>query len=327
MPPHMMDTLAACGLDLVRIAPGEYPVGLDDEQNALLANPPQVSWLAPPLATPGKRVRVDEFWITSDVLRLGHWLTITTQPDMRAAADLVSDEQLKEIESGKTSEESVIIQPTAGEQQWKDGEAESQRIAQQPTLDPVLSLSAAAAIQVAEALGAALPRWYEWEIATRGPEGWLYPWGNEMDLKKLSLEDQDYSMDEESVMGYYCYDQDVYFIHSFGDYVDAASPFGLVGLAQAGREWNVCHQGEPTADDDYILRSISDLGAMTMMIPGIRPNTWGFQNWYKTKKHLAFSGPVLACYAPSTIGMRPDKEGRLVGERLYERAGFRLVVR
>jgi hypothetical protein len=144
-------------------------------------------------------------------------------------------------------------------------------------------------------------------------------------LAQLSLEYQDYSVDEESVMGYYSYDQEIYFIHSFGSYANISSPFGLVELAWPGREWNYCEPDDPLADTPYILRSIADLGAMASMIPGIRPGTWGAEGWRRTKRHLAFSGPILPCYAAGTVGMQQDEHGQVIREALYPEAGFRLV--
>jgi hypothetical protein len=66
------------------------------------------------------------------------------------------------------------------------------------------------------------------------------------------------------------------------------------------------------SDETYILRSISDLGA---------------EGWHVTKRELAFSGPVLPCYAPGAVGIRKDSDGRWVSEKLYGEAGFRLVFR
>lgn len=344
------ESLESCGLTFARIPAGEYEVGLSANDVPLLAKPPQVDWV-PTLATPGRRVAVDEFCITKDVLRLSHWQQIAAHPNFGRIADLVPDEHLQRTEARRTTETTVVAESSAGDLQSKGSGARHRRIPRQPDPDPVLTLGARVASKVASALGASLPRWHEWEIATRGPEGRLYPWGDEIDLEKLSLEIQDYSVDEESVMGYYCYDQFVYFIHSFGVYADASSPFGLVGLARAGREWNLRHKGTPDAAGRYILRSISDLGAMAFMIPGIRPNTWGGGNdWYKTKKHLAFSGPVLPCYAPATVGIRERGEAiiervldamgealtaledgddvrALLDKRLYKEAGSRLVFR
>lgn len=122
-------------------------------------------------------------------------------------------------------------------------------------------------------------------------------------------------MDDESVMGYYRCDQDLYFVHSFGAYQGQSSPFGLVGLAWPGREWNV---GDAAAlqTDDPVLRSISDLGSMAMMIPGWRPNSWGIYGWQQTRTHQTFSGPALPCYLPAAAA-----------EKLYPKAAFRLVWR
>jgi hypothetical protein len=268
---------------------------------------------------------VEEFFISTDLLHLEHGLALLAHPQLPGLADLLSIDHLIEIERRKTTETTVTIEPPASEVQRAGSQAQAKQLPQQPVFDPVLTLEAAAAAQVAAALGASLPRWYEWEIATRGPQGWLYPWGNEIDVNQLLLEYQDYSVDEESVMGYYSYDQELYFIHSFGPYAGIPSPFGLVELAWPGREWNCCEQDEPLADTPYILRSIADLGAMASMIPGIRPGTWGPEGWYRTKRPLAFSGPILPCYAAETVGRRRDEQGNLAGEALFPEAGFRLA--
>jgi hypothetical protein len=324
-----MALLESCGFAFAHIQAGAYHVGLAEgkEGISLLAKEPQVNWYAPPLTTPDKVVELEEFFISTDLLRLGHWWNILAQPALAALHDLISDDYLNRIEAHITPQETVTVEPAASLRQASMSQAEPLQIPAQPELDPVLTLSAGEAAQITTALGASLPSWYEWEIATRGLQGWLYPWGNELDCNQLGLEHQDYSIDEESVMGYYSYDQDVYFIHSFGPYIKMPSPFGLVGLARPGREWNCCEQGEPLPDETYILRSISDLGAMAFMIPGIRPNTWSAEGWHVTKRELAFSGPVLPCYAPGAVGMRKDGDGRWVGEKLYGEAGFRLVFR
>jgi formylglycine-generating enzyme required for sulfatase activity len=41
-----------------------------------------------------------------------------------------------------------------------------------------LELSFVEARAYAASVGASLPRWCEWEIAVRGPEPWLRPWGD-----------------------------------------------------------------------------------------------------------------------------------------------------
>lgn len=104
-----------------------------------------------------------------------------------------------------------------------------------------------------------------------------------------------------------------------------ALSYGLTGLVRFGREWNACYDGEPTADDVYVLRSISDLGAMVCTMPGIRSRMWGAEGWYRIRKYLAFSGSILSCYAPSILGMTKADGGDWVGTLLYAEAGFRLA--
>ena len=312
--------LESCGLAFALVPAGEYTVGYEGED--YFAQPPQYCFVDVTV-TPAKKMQVDEFLISKEPLRLSHWTQITARPEFAPLAGLVSPAQLEAVAHRRVIEPEIEVEPSSGDYQ-RDSDVQPKRIPQQVELDPVLALKPADAARAAEGCGASLPRWYEWEAATRGQQGWLYPWGMEMDLKKLSLEYQDYSVDTESVMGYYGYDEDIVFIHSFGKYVDAASPHGLTGLARAGREWNTRHEGEPAAADDFILRSISDLGGMAYMIPGIRPRprTWGGGGWYE-KRAMAFSGPILACYAPSSL----DTGGwvRARDEPLYPEAGFRLV--
>ncbi|MEM7343916.1 MAG: hypothetical protein AAF485_06705 [Chloroflexota bacterium] len=320
--------LTECGLTFAHITTGDYPVGFSGDQ--YLAKPPQHNYHALPLATPAETVPTSEFFISKELLRLSHWMKIVAHPQLTEWADLIPTDLLEAAKQRKITTDTTEIQPTADDLQrasFEDEKPKPRQIPQQLEVDPVLELSADLAMQVAEALGASLPRWYAWEIATRGSEAWLYPWGNVFNLKEISLELQDYSVDDEGVMGFYRYDQYVYFIHSFGPYADMTSPFGLSGLARPGREWNLCHQNKPTPDDACILRSICDLGAMSFMIPGIRPMTWGFGDWLKTKKHLAFSGPILPCYAPPSVGLWIDRDGDTRGEPLYDKAGFRLLFR
>jgi formylglycine-generating enzyme required for sulfatase activity len=313
---HALQVLETCGVAFAHIPAGEYEVGHEGE--GLLVRPPQIAFVSP-TATQLSKVSAGAFWISKEPLRLSQWRKIVSHPDCSSLDGLVPSAHLKEIAVRRVTDPEITVAPSASEQQ-SDPDAQPRRIAQQVELDPVLTLDEARAAGVAEALGASLPRWYEWEIATRGPRGWRYPWGDEMSLSELSLEVKDYSVDEESVMGYYSYDQDVVFIRSFGSYADQASPYGLTGLARPGREWNLCHDGQPTAEERYVLRSISDLGGMAYMVPGIRPRTWGGREWPKTYVDIAFSGPILACYAPPAVGVTWDGP-------LYREAGFRLVYR
>jgi len=297
-----------------KIPAGTYQVGYEGE--APLALRPQIPFLLPATTPPGPRL-VPAFAITTDVLRLSHWHKLSHL--FPALNPLLPPAELEQIAARIDLGTTVTVPPTAGDEQYyrargDSGEPEPRTLPRQPELDPPLAVSWATAQAMAKVLRAELPRWDEWEVATRGREAFLYPWGNTLDTAHLSLEHQDYSVDEESVMGYYRCDQDVYFVHSFGPYGELASPFGLVGLAWAGREWN---EGDAAAllTEQSILRSITDLGSMAMMIPGLRPHTWGMYGWHESKKHQAFSGPALPCYLPAEAG------------KLYERAAFRLVWR
>lgn len=150
--------------------------------------------------------------------------------------------------------------------------------------------------------GAALPRWYEWEIAVRGPEPFLYPWGNELDLAKLTLRALSYY----SELGI----TRATAIDSFGDYARAESPFGLRQLAHLGQEWN-----EGFGKHGQIIRSLCDVGAMRYMMPGIRPGT---VETTESRGAQPFSGPTAACYGVE----QPDGYRHII-----QSAYFRLVKR
>jgi len=166
----------------------------------------------------------------------------------------------------------------------------------------------------AERLGGRLPRWYEWEIAVRGPEPFLYPWGNDFDLAQVRLVTSTYSLLEaqrfpsripvdlraretERAVG----------ILDFGAYENATSPFGLRDLVRAGCEWN-------DLDGTHVVRSFCDVGAMSYMVPGSRPETYDNESGM-----TAFSGPIAACY-----GLEQPRDAPM---RLFEMACFRLVLR
>ena len=202
--------LETCGLAFALVPAGVYTVGYEGED--YFAKPPQYCFVDVTV-TPARRMRVDEFWISKEPLRLSHWTRITAHPEFASLAGLVSSAQLEAVARRRVTEPEIEVEPSSGDYQ-RDSDVQPKRIPQQVELDPVLALKPA--------------------DATREQQGWLYPWGMEMDLQKLSLEHQDYSVDTESVMGYYSYSEDMVFIHSFGEYVDSASPHGLTGLAASG---------------------------------------------------------------------------------------------
>lgn len=308
--------LEACGLHFARIPAGRYRVGYDARRRRpLLARSPQSTLGGQPAATPTRAqwVQAKKFLITTEPLRLSHWEKLAVAMTLPVSLDDIAiDLQRQQMPP------TAVIEPRASLRQasglLKDKTVlEPRTVQRQVETDPVIELPFQSALAVAQTVGAALPRWEEWEIATRGPQGFLYPWGNDLDVKQLTLELQDYSIDTESEMGFYCCDQDVYFFHSFGAYQTQPSPFGLGGLARCGREWNLCHAGQPLAEEDHLLRSICDLGAMAGMHPGVNPRLWDSNRWRRERE--TFSGPVLPCYASEKVA-----------GGLYSRAGFRFVL-
>lgn len=123
--------------------------------------------------------------------------------------------------------------------------------------DPVIELRLDRAREAATRLGAALPLREEWEAAARGPEGLLYPWGPVVEREALTLERAAYELPHDTVegTGYTIPSGDVVvrLVRSFGRLAAVPSPCGLLGLARAGREWNVTRGGGGW------LRSLSNL--------------------------------------------------------------------
>lgn len=321
----LISQLKACGLTFCHIPAAEYAVGADPEIKSLVLIANYHNERSLPAVTPKQKVETDGFYISKQLLRLSHWRQLCkTFSNVQA---LLPPDQLERIEANAITEDQTWVYPTASARQIHDNTEprpdplEPRAVPQQLDLDPAISVDKTLARQIANALGADVPRWYEWEIATRGKEGFLYPWGDDYFPESLSLESQDYSMDDESVMGFYRYDQDVFFIHDFKEYVTRESPFGLIDLARIGREWNQTYESLPVPDDAFILRSLSDLGTMAEMVPGIRYNSWRNNAWdYKR----AFSKPPLPCYARSTVGENPELG---YGKVLYPEAALRLVFR
>ncbi len=182
-------------------------------------------------------------------------------------------------------------------------------------------VDAQTADKICNSLGGILPRWYEWEAAMRGKQEYLYPWGNEFDVNanQVFISTEKYSIDEESTMGYYNQSESVSFINYFGEYETKNSILGLSSLAAPGmREWNANFENEFLDVDKYLLRSICDLGHMTLEIPGIRPGTWSGGNNYPV--YRAFSGPNLTQYQPDDVGFE------IIGKKLFSKACFRILM-
>jgi serine/threonine-protein kinase len=121
--------------------------------------------------------------------------------------------------------------------------------------------------------GGRLPTEAEWEYAARGPESWIYPWGNVFDGTRLNYCDQNCALDraDENV------DDGYEFTAPVGSYPDGASWIGALDLLGNVSEWVADWYGEayyaqsprenptgPTSGDTRVLRG----------------GSWGNNEWY-----------------------------------------------
>lgn len=98
---------------------------------------------------------------------------------------------------------------------------------------PVMMVTWWDAYAYAKWKGRELPTEQQWEAAARGPKGFIYPWGDQFDPKKVNS-NADYNSDEPGAKG----NVDGY---NFWSPVDALrsdkSPFGVIGMAGNVSEW------------------------------------------------------------------------------------------
>jgi formylglycine-generating enzyme required for sulfatase activity len=100
--------------------------------------------------------------------------------------------------------------------------------------------------------GARLPTEAEWEYAARGPQGWVFPWGNEFDEKRLNY---GYSVDTTPV----------------GDYPSGASWCETLDMAGNVWEWVVDWQGSYPSE-----RQVNPRGPSSGEYRVLRGGSWGY---------------------------------------------------
>ena len=231
---------------------GTYPVGLDP---ARAAGPNCLFERGAPHThnLPAASKKIDGFFITKQPLHYKQLLKLSSAvlrfPKIKDVLHNVSLAEmtsvLKPAQTDFTSEEERM--------EYTGGFGTCQHIYQDTRKvlkDGVAHLRYYQAKAIAEALGCTLPSYEQHDIAARGVEQHLYPWGNELDPQELYMKQGK--------------------LLSFGRYAAAHSPFGLENLARSGCEWNSLTPTDLTSSlnkvyssqDDpptsHCLRSISD---------------------------------------------------------------------
>lgn len=125
--------------------------------------------------------------------------------------------------------------------------------------DPAVEVPYPVAQDIAAACGARLPTWQEWEAGARGPDGRLFPWGDDPWVPAI---DADVLPLPGGAVG-------VALLRSFGWLRTAASPLGLHGLCRYGAEWNSVDfdlgdatGGAAARATTHVLRSLADHNVM-----------------------------------------------------------------
>ncbi|HLK62645.1 MAG TPA: bifunctional serine/threonine-protein kinase/formylglycine-generating enzyme family protein [Bryobacteraceae bacterium] len=152
---------------------------------------------------------------------------------------------------------------------------------------PVVNVSFTDAQDFATWAGKKLPTGHQWEKAARGTEGWLYPWGNDVDLSKANVRPAPKAPAPP--------------FHPVTDFANGASPFGALNMV--GNVWELVDQSRPASAET--LANFADK---------LTPPPTNAEKWYVIRGESAYeplvdrviwdSNTVPARWKAANIGFR-----------------------
>lgn len=200
------------GMEMVYIAAGEFTLGTSDEEvEAWLADHPRDSRGRFLREQPQCRVSLEGYWIGRTEVTNAQYLRFMEATGYAAPG------------------------------RWEEG-----RIPEGLEQFPVVFIDADDAVAYCEWAGGRLPSELEWEKAARGPEGRIFPWGEEWDSSKCRnfelIGGASYETTEESLEAFDAW-TDAHDLRregpvAVGSYPQGASPYGCLDMA--GNVWEWC---------------------------------------------------------------------------------------
>ena len=271
------------------------------------AHPELASLRAPHVScSPPMQAAVEEVELTKDLVRRSHLIRLAdAYPAVRVVVAQHVDLQAQLVHTPVFRDGCHVAYEAHRKDSVLEGATDEEH-------DPAVEVPFVVAQQIAEAVGARIPSWQEWEAAARGREGLRFPWGDQDNIECIEVDTVEFAMTgaqesggeeasgeggekaEEGGGGGYDFLEGreiVTVLNSFGWLRCSDSPLGLSGLPRYGCEWNsaafdvgdetgALADGAPTT---HLLRSLCDLGVAWH--PQLRGRT-----------HRAFTLPCLAAY-------------------------------